>query len=739
MRLVLLLLAFAAALPAPEPAAPPEFVQAVEFPYYLYPRTLWERELVWLKTVGIRTVEFSIPWNWHQVDGGACDFTGATSPRRDLLGFIRLLRRLEMRAWIRPLPPVKGWVNNGYPHGYQQGVAQDRKAVRPWLHELENLLAPQTEKHGGPIAFVEGGTSINAGILDAPPPPLPVTVVSAHDPAAMNRSRQALAAAGGALLWEDVEDALFPAGWERPGGPLYRAGAVSLSGDERPTVSALRRNAALLRHWAALLPGMKPERAHRPAAALGGAAARHETGTRAPGEALDGQAPARSDRHGTGFARAWRGFRGLDRQRKPPAVPEHAARMGSFHQALHRDRKRRSRPAPDIVAARECLVGRRGALPRMHRIFKRRTYCLRDGGTADHRSAGTLRLFRGGQAPDHWPRKYRLHFILFRTTCRSFAPAPAGRLCRHANEEVSIGNRLRARCTCRCSARRLGQSGHRGGWRAARPRASATIPARIGAFGRSHPPAFRRRRGSGRGARHHPHRRHGRPHGGRQHPQQLSGNRNLRHRACGRWLSILAAQNGAEFRRHHGSRVGVSRLPRWRSSRPARLGCAVLRRNEAGASRPIPGDPARPVSGVVRGPRWRRLSGVGPGKPESARRVCGQGWRQMAGVRLERFRPQRSECAAGERRLRRHGSGRSAHRRWRARIHRQRLETDRAAGWRRSQDLRGADYAAARRDSRNRQAQRNYLSGRARVRRPRRVYAGQVGQASGLSRRVTAV
>ena len=257
-RLLLLLLAFAAALPALDPAPPPEFVQAVEFPYYLYPRTLWERELVWLKTVGIRTVEFSIPWNWHQVDGGECDFTGATSPRRDLLGFIRLLRRLEMRAWIRPLQPVKGWIDNGYPHGYRPGLAQDRKAVRPWLHELESLLAPQTEKHGGPIAFVEG----NAGILDAPAPPLPVTVVSAHDPAAMTRSRQALAAAGGALLWEDVEDALYPVGWERQGGPLYRAGAVSLNGDERPAVAALRRNATLLRHWGALLPGMKPERAY---------------------------------------------------------------------------------------------------------------------------------------------------------------------------------------------------------------------------------------------------------------------------------------------------------------------------------------------------------------------------------------------------------------------------------------------------------------------------------------------
>jgi len=246
-RTFLLLLVFPAALPAAEPAPPPEFVQAVEFPYYLYPPTLWERELVWLKNVGIRTVEFSIPSNWHQADGGECDFTGATSPRRDLLGFIRLLRRLEMRAWIRPMPPVKGWIRGGLPN----------QPAAPFLHELANLLAPQTEKHGGPVAFVEG----NIGVLDAPAPPHPVTVVSALDPAALTRARQALTT-GGALLWEDVEDALYPAGWERPGGPLYRAGAVSLGGDERPTISALRRNAALLRHWGALLPGMKPERAH---------------------------------------------------------------------------------------------------------------------------------------------------------------------------------------------------------------------------------------------------------------------------------------------------------------------------------------------------------------------------------------------------------------------------------------------------------------------------------------------
>lgn len=253
MRLLLLLLVCAAALPAPERSeeeAAREFVQAVEFPYYLYPRPLWERELVWLKTIGIRTVAFSIPWNWHQLDRTTCDFTGRTSPRRDLAGFIRTLHRLQMRAWIRPLAPVKGWLNNGYP----AWAAPDRKQ---WLHDVADLLGPRVEKHGGPIAFVEDGT----GILDAPAPPAPVTVVSARDAGVMVRSRQALAAAHGSLVWQNVEDALYPAGWELPGAPLYVSGAVSLDGEERPTAADLRRNAALLRHWAALLPAMKTESA----------------------------------------------------------------------------------------------------------------------------------------------------------------------------------------------------------------------------------------------------------------------------------------------------------------------------------------------------------------------------------------------------------------------------------------------------------------------------------------------
>ena len=233
-----------------------EYVLAVEFPYYLYPRTLWERELVWMKTIGVDTVEFPIPWNWHQTGADSYDFTAQTSPRRDLVGLIRILRRLEMRVWLRPLPPVKGLVNAGWP------ASRDARAQRTWLKALEGILATQTASHGGPVAFVEG----KALAIDAPPPPAPVVTVSARDSGGPGRARKAIAAGRGALLWEDVEDALYPPGWEADRSSLLRTGAVGLNGEERPSVSALRRDAALLRHWAALFPVLEEAALPKPAA-----------------------------------------------------------------------------------------------------------------------------------------------------------------------------------------------------------------------------------------------------------------------------------------------------------------------------------------------------------------------------------------------------------------------------------------------------------------------------------------
>ncbi|HEY2017409.1 MAG TPA: beta-galactosidase [Bryobacteraceae bacterium] len=260
LLLVLIAIASQAAAP-PAPAPRPDYLQAVEFPYYLYPRPLWERELVWLKSIGVHTVEFSIPWNWHQVEAAEFDFTGRTSPRRDLMAFIRLLRRLDLEAWVRPLPLVPAWPNGGTP----TATPSDARAQRAWLKQLDQLLATQTARHGGPIAYVEG-RGLN---IDAIPPPAPVATISALDPAALAHCRESMVGPSGgrgALLWTDVEDALYPAGWSADGASFLHKGAVGLSGDEHPATAALRRNAALLRNWSRLLPSLQAISLPKPAA-----------------------------------------------------------------------------------------------------------------------------------------------------------------------------------------------------------------------------------------------------------------------------------------------------------------------------------------------------------------------------------------------------------------------------------------------------------------------------------------
>ena len=228
-RLAALLVLTAATAAGAENREP--YLQAVEFPYHLYPHALWERELVWLKNIGVQTVAFAIPRDFHQLASGEFDLSGRSSPRRDLTGFVRALRKLGLHGWIRSDNTSKG--------------------DAAWIKLLDQTLATQTVSHGGPIAFVDD----RALAIDAAAAPVPVAVISAVDPGALARSREAMIH-GGALLWTAVEDSLYPAGWAPAPGEVLRKGAVGLSGDEHETTAALRRTTALLRSWARLLPEM---------------------------------------------------------------------------------------------------------------------------------------------------------------------------------------------------------------------------------------------------------------------------------------------------------------------------------------------------------------------------------------------------------------------------------------------------------------------------------------------------
>jgi hypothetical protein len=172
--------------------------QCIEFPYYAFPRPLWERELVWMKNVGIRSVEFTVPAVWKE---------------DDLLAVLRSLRKLEMSAWVR--------------------------AARP-SPELNAFIEPHMQAHGGPVMYWGEQAA-----------PQPVTTLSALSDKSLRQSREALATPHGTLVWADVEDTV---------APQFHRGAISFAGDERVTLGALRRDAALLGYWA---NGMETLTEHR--------------------------------------------------------------------------------------------------------------------------------------------------------------------------------------------------------------------------------------------------------------------------------------------------------------------------------------------------------------------------------------------------------------------------------------------------------------------------------------------
>jgi hypothetical protein len=178
-------------------AAFSSFVQAVEFPYRGFPPQLWERELVWMKNIGIDKITVPVTRGWSEPE---------TAP------LIKICRRLGVRIYLRPQPGG------------------------PTAGDLNATLATQLEEHGGPVVI---------GL------PQPASRVALTAPNAMQLGRAALAAHG-SLTWTDVEDTRDRSGFHRA--------AISFTGDELPATGILRRDALLLQYWASVLPSMRVQK-----------------------------------------------------------------------------------------------------------------------------------------------------------------------------------------------------------------------------------------------------------------------------------------------------------------------------------------------------------------------------------------------------------------------------------------------------------------------------------------------
>jgi len=129
------------------------WVEAVEFPWNSFPEHLWERELVWLKNIGIRHVSLP-PANSGKADAAR------------LSKVVQIVRRLDLEADL-------------------QGPIPDE-------------LQPLTRAHGGPLTEpIAGGVRI-----------------AATQPDTLTRERHAISGRAPAIVWFDVEDTIGANGFK---------------------------------------------------------------------------------------------------------------------------------------------------------------------------------------------------------------------------------------------------------------------------------------------------------------------------------------------------------------------------------------------------------------------------------------------------------------------------------------------------------------------------------------------
>jgi hypothetical protein len=138
-------------------AISPAWVESVEFPWSSFPKPLWERELVWLKNIGITHISLP-PAPPGRNDGAS-----------ELAEVIAIIRRLNLEADLEgPIPAA---------------------------------MQPLARAHGGPLTD---------------PLPGPPMRISALTPSVVADVRERLASGTPAVMWTDVEETLGPSGY-RPG------------------------------------------------------------------------------------------------------------------------------------------------------------------------------------------------------------------------------------------------------------------------------------------------------------------------------------------------------------------------------------------------------------------------------------------------------------------------------------------------------------------------------------------
>ncbi len=130
-----------------------------EFHYWRVLRENWQIIVQRIKEMGLQTVASYVPWNYHEIEPGVYDFTGKTSPQRDLQGFIDLLADEGIWLNIRPGPYIYSeWQFGGVPERaskHHRLAPEFLEMSKHYITHVCELIVPRQITRGGNIILVQ--------------------------------------------------------------------------------------------------------------------------------------------------------------------------------------------------------------------------------------------------------------------------------------------------------------------------------------------------------------------------------------------------------------------------------------------------------------------------------------------------------------------------------------------------------------------------------------------------------
>ncbi len=126
----------------------------------------WEKCLKRVKEMGIKIIASYVCWEFHEYEQGRLDFTGATVPERNLVGFLELCQSMDFKIIIRPGPYIYSeWQQAGIPARlakYHRLHPIFLEESEYYIHQVTKKLKPYFLSNGGSIILLQADNEIDS-------------------------------------------------------------------------------------------------------------------------------------------------------------------------------------------------------------------------------------------------------------------------------------------------------------------------------------------------------------------------------------------------------------------------------------------------------------------------------------------------------------------------------------------------------------------------------------------------